>query len=321
MTGLASTAVGTPSNARAVMASRDPDADDRDFFPTPPWGARAGAELIKALDPAARSVWEPACGAGHMAHGLADYFDTVRASDAYLYDGNVIHDFLGDAPPPFGAVDWIVTNPPFAEAEAFIRRAHRMARRGVALLMRAAVLEGQGRHGVLFGDCPLTVFSPFSERLPMHKGRYCTETSTASWYAWFIFLKPALRPQRFMVRIGDAWRPATAPIAPGARVRLFRRSDLRFALRRSPRALADIAPLPGGDVMTEAKVEVLLKLAGAGERGVTPLRAGGLNAGTLAALKMFGLAEHAPALDALDDRRFRISPAGEDLLLELGLWG
>lgn len=223
-------AKGAPRNARAVMASRDPDADSRDFFPTPPWGARAGAELIKRLDPGAVSVWEPCCGAGHMVHGLADYFPVVHASDAYLYDGNVVHDFLGDAPPPFGPVDWIIGNPPFAEVEAFVRRSHRIARRGVAMLMRAAVLEGQARHSLLLEDCPLTVFAPFSERLPMHKGRYCTETTTAAFYGWFIWLKPVARPGRFTTRFEGRDHPSIMHIAPGARERLLCPSDLAFSV-------------------------------------------------------------------------------------------
>jgi hypothetical protein len=68
-----------PFGGNAVMSSRVATApDELDYFPTPPWAARAGAELIKRLDPAARSCWEPACGQGHMAHGLADYFAEVR---------------------------------------------------------------------------------------------------------------------------------------------------------------------------------------------------------------------------------------------------
>lgn len=234
MTSLASLAIGGPRNARAVMASRDPGADSIDFFPTPPWGARAGAELIKRLDPAARSAWEPACGAGHMGHGLTDYFETVHASDISLYDGNAIHDFVGGGPDqealPFGPVDWIVTNPPFGLVEPFIRQAWKSARRGVAMLMRAGVLEGQARYPLLGQECPLTVFAPFSERLPMHRARYCTETSTAAFYAWFIWLKPALRPERFMARIGGKHHPATLTIAPGARLRLLRPSDAAFAV-------------------------------------------------------------------------------------------
>lgn len=224
--------------------------DDVDFFPTQPWAGRAGVEIVRLLDPAVRTVWEPACGPGHLVHAMVDRFETVFASDAYLYDGNVVHDFLGAAPPPFwapgGGPDWIVTNPPFSNLPGFIRTAYAQARRGVALLMPSRVLEGVLRHGLLYEECPLTVVAPFSERLPMHKGAYDPSRSTAAFYSWFLWLKPALKPQRFMARMPDGdggqnWRPGVMPIAPGTKRRLFRRSDLRLAM--GGEALAIIADL------------------------------------------------------------------------------
>lgn len=220
-----------PGSHRAVMASRQPTApDDPDFFPTPPWGARAGGELIRRLDPAAQVCWEPACGAGHMVQGLRDYFGVVMASDAYAYTDNLVIDFLAPAAaaPGVWPADWIVTNPPFGHVEAFIRTAWDRAERGVAMLGRAAVLESVGRHSLLYRDCPLTVFAPFSERLPMTKGRWEPDASSAAFYAWFVWLKPSLRPRRFMARIGGDWFPATMPIAPGTAARLTRPDDARL---------------------------------------------------------------------------------------------
>lgn len=211
------------------MAHRADQADDINFYPTAPWAARAVAEVIRQFDPVAKSAYEPACGPGMMVHGLRDYFDVVHASDAYLYGGHVVHDFIGSAPSPFAA-DWIVTNPPFAPAEAFIRRAYAEARRGVAMLLRTGVLEGQRRHGLLYGDCPLTAVAPFSERLPIVKGRYDPEITSAAFYSWFIWIKPALRPTRFMARVGNVYRPAVIDIPPGTARRLTRDSDQAFAV-------------------------------------------------------------------------------------------
>ena len=216
-----------PRDHRAVMASRRATApDDPDFYPTPPWGARAGGELIRRLDPRAGSVWEPACGQGHMAHGLADYFETVHVSDLVPYGRHAIFDFLGEAPPPFEA-DWIVTNPPFSLIDPFIRTALKRARRGVAMLMRAGVLETPGRYRLLYRDHPLTIFAPFIERLPMHKGRWEPNGSTAAFYAWFVWLVPA--PSRRLATI--------VPIPPGTRDRLKRPGDLKDLpnIPRSPR--------------------------------------------------------------------------------------
>lgn len=206
-----------PAGHSAVMAMRAPtDPADLDYFPTPPWAARAGGELIKRLDPQARSCWEPACGEGHMAHGLADYFDWMRASDVHPYrSGQTVFDFLGPIASPWGeSLDWIVTNPPFNRAVDFVRIGHQRARRGVAMLVRLAFLEGVKRHQLLYGEHPVTVVAPFSERVPMVKGRWDPEASSATAYAWFIWIK------------GIPPGPRLEPIGPGTRKRLQREGDL-----------------------------------------------------------------------------------------------
>lgn len=300
--------------------------DDVDFYPTQPWGARAGGELIRRFDPVARTVWECACGAGHMVHGLRDYFDTVFASDACLYDRNRIHNFTGPEPAPFQA-DWIATNAPFSDIDGFIVRAWAQARRGVAILGPARTLEGIGRHPLMYGEVgtvpPLTVFAPFSERLPMHRGVYDPDRGTAANYAWFLFLKPVLRPRRFMARVPDGeggmmMRPAVVDIPPRTRTRLFRRSDLAFAVDGASRAV--MARLKAeGSVLTPSRIQLLASVAKAGgARGVTPLY-GTFDAGLLATLKGMGLLEHAPEIKGdLGDRRFRPSADGRAVLTEWG---
>lgn len=218
-----------PTGAGAVMASRDPLAQDVDFFPTRPWAARAGAEIVRQIDPRARSAWECAVGPGHMAHGLRDYFPTVHGSDVCVYDAPLhrargwgVFDFTAEGDGPFRA-DWIITNPPFDHIETFIERAWDRADRGVALLLRAVCLEGQARHRLLHVDCPLTVFAPFSERVPMHKGFWDESRSTATAYAWFLWCKPGVGP-RLPVICGKR-RPLIFDIPPGAEARLTRPDD------------------------------------------------------------------------------------------------
>lgn len=214
-----------PAGFASVMPDRDRSADDVDFFPTRPWGGRAGAEIILQLDPRARSLWECAVGAGHLAHGLKDYFPTVHTSDLCRYDGNRVFDFLSDEPPPFRP-DWIATNPPFDHVEEFIRLAWARAGRGVAMLLRGACLEGQARYRLLYEDCPYFAYAPFSERLAMHKGFWDSTRSTATMYAWFFFLKPGVGPRR------RPPYPYVIPIPPGTEARLTGPDDHRlFAAR------------------------------------------------------------------------------------------
>lgn len=215
-----------PSGFLSVMADRQPDPGGLDYFPTPPWAARAGAELIKRIDPEGRTCWEPAAGGGHMAHGLRDYFEQVTESDIQDYGRQIlVGDFLaGDVS---GQFDWIVTNPPFNLAAPFVRTAWERARRGVAMLCRLSFLEGVGRYKLLYQDCPIYAVAPFAERVPMVKGRWDPQASTATAYAWFLWRKPM-----------PAFVPPTAavmPIAPGAKERLTRRSDLeRFVASSAP---------------------------------------------------------------------------------------
>ncbi len=225
------------SGFSSVVAHRDPDADAIDFFPTGPWGGRAGGELVKWIDPRARSAWEPACGAGHMVHALGDYFNRVFASDAYLYDDNRLFDFVEgrDEDAPFTA-DWIITNPPFSRAEDFARIGYRRARRGVALLCRLSFEETQGRYDLHHGDMPLAVKATFAERLAMVKGRYDPDVSSAAAYAWFVWIKPEVQTPiaRLARRVRELSDCALARgIPPGTEERLSRPSDLAFAARRA----------------------------------------------------------------------------------------
>jgi len=183
-----------------------------DYFPTPPWGTRAGAEVLLEVDPEARTVYDPACGGGHMADVLTERFAHVWRSDVHAYRPETpICDWLTE-PYDGPEVDWVFTNPPFKIAPDFVRLGLQRARRGVALLLRMAFVEGVGRHPLFEGPAPLTTFSPFSERLPMTLGRWDPEASSATAYAWFFWMRDAPpQPPRW--------------IRPGTRDRLWLPTD------------------------------------------------------------------------------------------------
>lgn len=215
-----------PSGFLSVMADRAPAADgELDYFPTPPWAARAGGALIRELDPAAVSCWEPACGAGHMAFALADYFAEVFASDIEPRGWGAQLDFLGEAAsaPELKRFDWIVTNPPFIDGAAFVRAGLKRARRGVAMLLRLQFIGTghgpSGRHTLFYGDTPLSVMAPFAERPAMFKGRWVPDGSTATDYAWFVWLKRGLSDPDV------SGPPRLMPIPPGTKAKLTRQAD------------------------------------------------------------------------------------------------
>lgn len=185
------------------------------YFPTPPWGTRAGAEILMQIDPYLSAVWEPACGEGHMAETLKEYFPTVHATDIHAHGYGQVQDFLLDSTPP-GPVDWCISNPPFEHAQAFIELGMQVARRGAAMLLRVAFLEGERRSAMLYdGPHRMTYCCPFVERLPMVLGCYDPEASSAVCMAWFIFDKQV------------TGRATINPIPPGTKARLHRREDVR----------------------------------------------------------------------------------------------
>ena len=149
----------------AVMARRREPPDALDYFPTPPWATRA---LFRRVLPALggetiASVWEPACGEGHMAEVVTEFArGQVIASDIFNYGYGQVHDFLSDD--PLRRPQWIITNPSFVEACEFTLRALDLANEGVAMLVRTQWIEGIGRYEKMFRDRPPTIFAPFVER-------------------------------------------------------------------------------------------------------------------------------------------------------------
>jgi len=175
------------NTSHAVMAQRIEPITSLDDFPTPPWATRALIEHVLGVE-ALRDMncLEPACGRGHMARALAEYFADVGAADVHRYGFGHMRDFL-TYPYEAKSHDWVITNPPFRLAEDFIDRAMTVARCGVAILARTVFLESVGRYTAIFRDRPPNVFAQFTERVPMLKGRVDRKGSTATGYAWFVW--------------------------------------------------------------------------------------------------------------------------------------
>jgi hypothetical protein len=231
-----------PNGHRSIMGDRVHPNGARDFFPTPPFATRALVECVFPHLPAHfgwhEAVWEPACGDGHMAAVLAEYFGTVYSSDKYNYSKNGRYppgwmgqiDFLksGDR-----LYDWIITNPPFKHlSEYFVHLALKQASRGVAMFFRSQWLETVGRYERIFQPHPPAIIAQFAERVPLCKGRWNPDGSTATSYCWIVWLKGHSGPTEFM------WVP------PGQRGKLTRPDDrVRFTAR---------PVLPASEVATKA---------------------------------------------------------------------
>ncbi len=178
-----------PQNiSHAVMSQRHEDSRSLDDFPTPPWATRALMEYI--LDESCKSMTclEPACGAGHMARALKEYFNSVMAYDVHDYGFGMQSDFTKNHR-NIGVFDWVITNPPFRLAEEFVVNSLEIAHIGVAILARTVFIESVGRYNRIFQRTPPTYFAQFVERVPMVKGRLDPKASTATGYSWIVWDK------------------------------------------------------------------------------------------------------------------------------------
>jgi len=186
---------GHPINgARAIMGSRIHPRRAHDLFCTPPWATRALVQRVLRErfgyfgHPDQQTVWEPACGLGHMAEALREY-TSVWATDKYSsgYE-DLKTDFLLFK--KFDIFDWIITNPPFLDkTEAFVLRALQLAQVGVAMFVRLQWLEGCGRYSRIFSKHPPTLIAFFAERVNLCKGRWDPDGTTATAYVWLVWVK------------------------------------------------------------------------------------------------------------------------------------
>lgn len=209
------------------MAQRSEAKDSLDDFPTPPWATRALIEhVLPDIELSSLTCLEPACGMGHMAKVLKEYFEKVQCSDVYDYGYGATRDYLKD-PCEINSFDWMITNPPFRLAEDFILKSLQLTRGGVAILARTVFLESVGRHERIFSRNPPAIVAQFTERVPMVKGRLDKSASTATGYCWLVWKKGKRKTEPRLVwippcrkkleREGDYERPSAATITCNSR--------------------------------------------------------------------------------------------------------
>lgn len=183
------------NGARSLMGARVEDAASLDYFPTPPWATRALIEKVlpqigQRASFGDQAVWEPACGEGHIAEVLTEYAGSVSASDIFAHGYGDVADFLNIPESKTPLADWIITNPPFNDlAEKFVIRSLELARVGVAMFLRLQWLESVGRYERIFQPHAPKVIAQFAERVPLYKGQWVPNGTTATAYLWIVWLK------------------------------------------------------------------------------------------------------------------------------------
>lgn len=176
-----------PQSVRLLGTNRG-DREVDDWYQEP---QSATVDLLRA-EPFAGEIYDPACGEGNVvraALGLgyeAFGSDVVNRADGHFG----VDDFLAPAHADqyvSWPVDNIISNPPYRDAERFIDCALERSRFKVAMLLRLAFLEGQGRRAA-FDRWPMSRVLVFSKRLCMPPAGRGIETKGGTVaFAWFVF--------------------------------------------------------------------------------------------------------------------------------------
>lgn len=149
-----------------------------DFYPTPGWATH---ELLRHVD-VGGAVLE--CCAGDLAIAanlpercsvMTNDIDTAR---------NCHMSFDASKPWPLvkGAVDWVITNPPFAFAPAIVPLAYEHATIGIAMLLRLSYLEPVENRGAWLNEHPPTELIVLPRISFTGDGK--TDNVTCAWFVW-----------------------------------------------------------------------------------------------------------------------------------------
>ena len=160
-----------------------------DFYPTHP----SITQMLLDREELDGNIWEPACGKGHMSGVFIDRGYDVLSTDLIdrgYGEGGI--DFLDDTQiSRFGAVDNIITNPPFKFALDFVLQAKKMARKKICILNATMFLDGIKRYEMWMDqEFPLKTMYQFSGRVVFRKNEIADQSQNGliPW-AWFVFEK------------------------------------------------------------------------------------------------------------------------------------
>jgi len=158
-----------------------------DLYETPECAIRTLLRVESLPD----AIWEPCAGRGAISRFLIDSGRRVVAQDLVAHPGadegiEARIDFLMEQRAP-GGVRCICTNPPFKNADEFIRHGLRLGC-DVIVLLRLMALEGANRSDII--DNHLVRVWAGKERLPqMHREGWEGKRTANSGapFAWFVF--------------------------------------------------------------------------------------------------------------------------------------
>lgn len=159
-----------------------------DFYPTPPEATIALVQFLRLER--GTVIWEPAFGEGDMGQALGACGLTVYGTDIRGGQDFLVRDHPDGIDAPF---NWIITNPPFSLAEAFIRHAAKIGK-PFAMLLKSQYWHAAKR-AQLFHEIPPSYVLPLTWRPDFFfKDRQPGDTSSPLMdVMWCVWLSPRTR--------------------------------------------------------------------------------------------------------------------------------
>ena len=158
-----------------------------DYYATDP----KAAELLLKAESFSPTIWEPACGEGHLSKVFEQAGHTVISTDLIYrgYGRKESLDFLKYEGNPFDGD--IITNPPYSKGAEFVEKAIETIADGhkVAMFLKLTFLETEARRPFFDKYPPRTIYG-FHHRMKCGKnGDFSSVRSSAIAYAWFVWDK------------------------------------------------------------------------------------------------------------------------------------
>lgn len=163
------------------------DRQKHDYYATDP----KAMELLLDVESFNNTIWECACGEGHLSKVLEQHGFEVISTDL-IYRGYGEHEslnFLEETLDDFHGD--IITNPPYKYALQFAEKAIESIDEGnkVAMFLKLQFLEGKSRKKFFMKNPPKIVYVSSSRLNCAKNGDFESYPSSAVAYAWFVWVK------------------------------------------------------------------------------------------------------------------------------------
>ena len=168
----------------------DKEREINDYYATDPKALEIFLDKLKEDNfELHKTIWEPACGEGHLSKVLEKKGYNVYSSDLIARGYGWESDFLQTKVSNLN-ID-ILTNPPYKYAKEFVEKALEIQDNGYYTIMflKIQFLEGQARKELFKKYPPKYIYVNSKRQTCYINGDMSKKMSSASCYCWFIWQK------------------------------------------------------------------------------------------------------------------------------------